>query len=86
MFTATFNEKLLLGNGIIVTPLPSDGDSTSQRSLRDVMSNIDNEKDFHSHIIGHRSKVPASVAEIKYEQHSVRPYYPVVSRSSDAHG
>lgn len=66
---ATFNEKLLLGNGMIVAPLPN---AQSSRSLRDVMGGIDNERDFHSHIVGQRSKVPPKAADIRYEQHPVR--------------
>ncbi|KAK3074894.1 Rho GTPase-activating protein [Teratosphaeriaceae sp. CCFEE 6253] len=63
---AAFNEKLLLGNGIAVSPLG--GDAGSQKSLRDVVYEIDNERDFHSYIGAHASKIPRPT-EIKYEQH-----------------
>ena len=64
---ATFNEKLLLGNGLAVSPLTDKEASTSQRSLRDVVHGIDNEKDLHTYIGGH--KVPPRPSEIRYEQH-----------------
>jgi len=64
---ATFNEKLLLGNGILITPLPSEG--TDAQSLRDIMNGVDNDKDLHTHILSQRSRVPPKPTEIKYEQH-----------------
>ncbi|GAB7345995.1 hypothetical protein MBLNU457_4769t1 [Dothideomycetes sp. NU457] len=64
---ATFNEKLLLGNGILITPLPSEG--ASNQSLRDIMDGVDNDKDLHDHIVSQRSRVPPKPSEIKYEQH-----------------
>lgn len=64
---ATFNEKLLLGNGLAVTPL-GDGPK-SQQSMRDLIYGIDNGADFNSFVGGHYSKVPARPSEIKYEQH-----------------
>jgi hypothetical protein len=66
---ATFNEKLLLGNGLAVTPLTDKDTAGSQRSMRDVIYEIDNDTDFHSYIRGHMSKIPARASEIKYEQH-----------------
>ena len=66
---ATFNEKLLLGNGLAVTPLTDKDSSSSQRSMRDVIYEIDNDTDFHSYMRGHVSKIPSRPSEIKYEQH-----------------
>ncbi len=66
---ATFNEKLLLGNGLAVTPLQDKENASSQRSLRDIIYEIDNETDFNSYMRGHASKVPARPSDIKYEQH-----------------
>lgn len=66
---ATFNEKLLLGNGLAVTPLTDKDTAGSQRSMRDVIYEIDNDTDFHSYMRGHTSKV-VRPSEIKYEQHS----------------
>lgn len=64
---ATFNEKLLLGNGLAVSPLT--GESGTHKSLRDVIIDIDNEKDFHSFVGSHANKIPARPSEIRYEQH-----------------
>jgi len=64
---ATFNEKLLLGNGILITPLPSEG--TNNQSLRDIMDGVDNDRDLHDHIVSQRSRVPPKPSDIKYEQH-----------------
>ncbi|KAK3670682.1 Rho GTPase-activating protein [Recurvomyces mirabilis] len=64
---ATFNEKLLLGNGLAVSPLTAE--SGTHKSLRDVITDIDNEKDFHSFVGSHVNKIPARPSEIKYEPH-----------------
>lgn len=64
---ATFNEKLLLGNGILITPLPSE--NASNRSLREIMGDIDNEKDLHHYILAQKSRVPPRAAEIQYVKH-----------------
>lgn len=63
---ATFNEKLLLGNGLAVTPL-GDG-NTHQKSLRDLVGGIDNDTDFHIYVAGHSGKVTKPI-ELQYEQH-----------------
>ena len=66
---ATFNEKLLLGNGLAVTPLTDKDAPGSQRSMRDLIYEIDNDTDFHSYMRGHVGKIPPRPSEIKYEQH-----------------
>ncbi|KAF2764415.1 RhoGAP-domain-containing protein [Teratosphaeria nubilosa] len=63
---ATFNEKLLLGNGLAVSPLT--GDNTNSKSLRDVISDIDNDGDFHNYVGAYVSKITRP-SDIKYEQH-----------------
>ena len=69
---ATFNEKLLLGNGLAVSPLPpSDSSAPAQRSLRDTVLQIDNHADFSNYISSHVSKIPVRTSDIKYEQHPV---------------
>ncbi|KAG9520838.1 RhoGAP-domain-containing protein, partial [Aureobasidium melanogenum] len=72
---ASFNEKLLLGNGIAISPLPpSDPSAPVQHSLRDIVLDIDNKADFDNYMSGHVSKVPSRISEIKYEQHpTLRP-------------
>lgn len=66
---ATFNEKLLLGNGLAVTPLNDKSGPGGGRSLRDVIQEIDNETDFNTYMRGHLGKIPARPSDIKYEQH-----------------
>ncbi len=66
---ATFNEKLLLGNGLAVTPLPSKDSDETPRSLKNITYEIDNETDFNSYMRGHLNKIPSRSGDIKYEQH-----------------
>jgi hypothetical protein len=72
MNPATFNERLLLGNGLLISPLV-DGD-TPRRGLRDIITQIDNDKDFHSYVNSYANTVPPK-KEIKYEKHPVRKSY-----------
>jgi hypothetical protein len=66
---ASFNEKLLLGNGLAVSPLTEGDAPSAQKSLRELVIEIDNEKDFNNYISSHSGKVPPSLSEIKYEKH-----------------
>lgn len=63
---ASFNEKLLLGNGLVVSPLS--GEESAQKSLRDVVMGIDNETDFHNYVGSHAGRIGRPI-EIKYEKH-----------------
>lgn len=65
---ATFNEKLLLGNGLAISPLTERDAPGSQRSLRDCIYDIDNDKDFNSFVSGHAGKVTRP-SDIQYEKH-----------------
>lgn len=66
---ASFNEKLLLGNGLAVSPLTEGDAPSSQKSLRELVIEIDNEKDFNNYIASYSGKVPPTPSEIKYEKH-----------------
>lgn len=66
---ATFNEKLLLGNGLAVSPLSDKEGPMAQKSLRDLVVEIDNERDFNNYVASHSGKVPPTPSEIKYEKH-----------------
>ncbi|KAF1814478.1 RhoGAP-domain-containing protein [Eremomyces bilateralis CBS 781.70] len=69
---ATFNEKLLVGNGMLIAPIKSQ--EIHAKSMKDIVHQIDNEKDFQTYIVGLTSKVPAKPVEIKYEKHpSLQP-------------
>lgn len=69
---AAFNEKLLLGNGMIISPFNSHGgESAGQpRSLRQAVAAIDNEKDLNDFVLAHHSKIQP-YAEVKYERNPV---------------
>lgn len=69
--SASFNERLLLGNGLCVSPLKGPGGDQGTWSLRDVVFQIDNSRDLNNYISGFASKV-GSAGDIKYERHPVR--------------
>ncbi|KAM3542885.1 hypothetical protein ARSEF1564_004201 [Beauveria bassiana] len=66
---AAFNEKLLLGNGLIVYPFKNQpGETTPQpRSLRQAVSSINNERDFNEFISAQHHRV-SPATEVKYEK------------------
>lgn len=70
MFEASFNEKLLLSNGLNISPL-NGGDVPSQKSLREVVYGVDNEKDLSNYLASFGNKVPPRTSEIKYERNHV---------------
>ncbi|KAI9798615.1 MAG: hypothetical protein M1825_005313 [Sarcosagium campestre] len=68
---ASFNERLLLNNGLCISPLnTADGQGPQQgKSLREVIRQIDNEKDLKQYLASYGSKAPPRPTEIKYEKH-----------------
>jgi len=68
---ASFNEKLLLSNGLNVSPLKVNESGNQPRSLREAVYAIDNEKDLSNYISSFANKVPARTSEIKYEKNPV---------------
>ncbi|ODA78689.1 hypothetical protein RJ55_06071 [Drechmeria coniospora] len=66
---AAFNEKLLLGNGLIVSPFKkSEADVQGQpRSLRQAVAAIDNAKDLNEFMASQHGNVKPNV-EVKYER------------------
>lgn len=66
---AAFNEKLLLGNGLIVSPFktPTPENAGQPRSLRHAVGAIDNVKDFNDFVAAQHSKVLPNT-EVKYER------------------
>ncbi|OBT73735.1 hypothetical protein VF21_07145 [Pseudogymnoascus sp. 05NY08] len=70
---AAFNEKLLLHNGMSVSPLKDQAGEAGKttRSLREAILDINNEGDLNYFIASHSSQVPPRPAEIKYERHPV---------------
>ncbi|KAI9752856.1 MAG: hypothetical protein M1815_000232 [Lichina confinis] len=68
---ATINETFLLSSGLSVTPINSqiDGQGPPTKSLREVVSQINNERDLQYYVMSFATKVPARRSEIKYERH-----------------
>ncbi|KAJ9286303.1 hypothetical protein DTO021C3_6196 [Paecilomyces variotii] len=65
---ASFNEKLLLGTGLCVSPLKDA--AAGPKSLREVIHQIDNQKDFNDYVLSHSGNPGAVTApEVKYEPH-----------------
>lgn len=67
---ASFNEKLLLSNGLVISPLRNQQASQS-RSLKEVIQAVDNGKDLEDYITSFYSKLPPRQSEVKYERHPV---------------
>lgn len=66
---ATFNEKLLVGQGLSISPL-KDGATAGSKSLYEVVQHVDNQKDFHDYILSHESNPNAVASEqIQYHRH-----------------
>ena len=68
---ASFNEKLLLGNGLCVSPLNGQNNLQAPRSLRDVVFQIDNTRDLDNYISSFASKAGGKGSDIRYERHPV---------------
>lgn len=66
---ASFNEKLLLSNGLCVSPLKGHATNKAQPSLREVVFQINNTEDLHSYIASFSAKSGQRHAEIKYQPH-----------------
>ena len=69
--SASFNERLILGNGLCINPLRGQSSNLGPRSLRDIVSQIDNSRDLSNYISSFASKVGYS-GDVKYERHPVR--------------
>ncbi|KAJ5162354.1 hypothetical protein N7492_007746 [Penicillium capsulatum] len=68
---ATFSEKLLLGQGICVSPIKSEStNALAPKSLAEVVRQVDNQKDLHDYILSHEGNPGAVTSEeVKYERH-----------------
>ncbi|CAG7958692.1 unnamed protein product [Penicillium salamii] len=67
---ATFSEKLLLGQGLCVSPMKTEDGSIGPKSLAQVVRQVDNQKDLHEFILSHEGN-PGAVAseQIQYVRH-----------------
>ena len=68
---ASFNEKLLLSNGLSISPLRN-AQKGDTRSLREIVTAIDNDRDLHEFLSTYYGKLPPRSGEPKYERHPVR--------------
>ncbi|KAI0506179.1 hypothetical protein F5B22DRAFT_625029 [Xylaria bambusicola] len=69
---ASFNEKLLLSNGLVISPLKNAiSPNQALHSLKEVIHAIDNKKDLEDYIVGFHSKLGPKQSEPKYERNPV---------------
>ncbi|KAL8896371.1 MAG: hypothetical protein Q9207_007737 [Kuettlingeria erythrocarpa] len=72
---ASFNEKLLLSNGLCVSPLKGQNSNQDQRSLREVVYQINNAEDLNNYITSFSTKAGQRPAEVRYQPHpSLGPF------------
>ena len=73
IWAALLNETYLLNNGTSISPMApqADGQGGPQKSLREIVSQIDNDKDLHTYVMSFASKVVSKPLETKYERHPV---------------
>ncbi|KAK3355254.1 hypothetical protein B0H65DRAFT_41108 [Neurospora tetraspora] len=65
---ASFNEKLLLSNGLSISPLKHGPEA---RSLRECVQAIDNDKDLDTYLLGQYPRLPPRTGEPKYEKNAL---------------
>ncbi|KAI9819388.1 MAG: hypothetical protein M1826_001137 [Phylliscum demangeonii] len=66
----TVNEAFVMNNGLCLSPMKeTDGQAPASRSLREIVSEIDNDRDLHQFVAGLAPKVPSKPVEYKYERH-----------------
>ncbi|KAK8103745.1 beta-chimaerin [Apiospora kogelbergensis] len=72
---ASFNEKLLLSNGLVISPLKHQsniaGHNSRSSSMKEVIQAVDNHKDLEEYLLSFHSKLPPKPAEAKYERNPV---------------
>jgi len=70
---ASFNEKLLLSNGLSISPIKGQGQEGAgqPRSLRESILSINNEKDMNDFVLAQYSRMPPNKGEPKYERNPV---------------
>ncbi|KAF1838476.1 RhoGAP-domain-containing protein [Decorospora gaudefroyi] len=67
---ASFNEKLVVNNGQVISPQPLKGTSAQPPpSINQLIYQINNERDFDEYILSHASNAPLARAELQYVKH-----------------
>lgn len=59
-----------MSNGLSISPLKS-REKPDSRSLREIVTAIDNSRDLNQYLMGYHAKVPPRTGEPKYERHPV---------------
>jgi Rho GTPase-activating protein RGD1 len=68
--TASFNEKLVVNNGQVVSPQPLKGSTVAPPpSVNQLVYQINNEKDFDEYILKNAGKAPLGKTELQYVKH-----------------
>jgi hypothetical protein len=67
---ATFNERLMLGNGLLVSPF-NEPNAPQKRSMRELVLQIDNQQDFQGYIRSFGARIPPRSGDIEYKPHPV---------------
>ncbi|KAG7291858.1 hypothetical protein NEMBOFW57_001880 [Staphylotrichum longicolle] len=67
---ASYNEKLVLSNGLSISPLKQ---TTEARSLRESILAIDNDKDLNDYLCGQHIRLPPRTGPPKYERNHALP-------------
>ncbi|KAF2245074.1 RhoGAP-domain-containing protein [Trematosphaeria pertusa] len=67
---ASFNEKLVVNNGQVVSPQPLKGGATQPSpTINQLIYQINNERDFDDYVLKHASKVPSVRSDLQYVKH-----------------
>ena len=67
---ASFNEKLVVNNGQVVSPQPLKGTAAAPSpSINQLIYQINNDRDFDDFVLKHASKVPSVRSELQYVKH-----------------
>ncbi|MCJ1421241.1 hypothetical protein MMC32_007603 [Xylographa parallela] len=68
---ASFNEKLLLSNGLRISPLKGQGiaPGSQPRGLRDVVYEVNNERDLRDYVTSCAPRIQQKQGEVQYEPH-----------------
>ncbi|KAJ5668025.1 uncharacterized protein N7477_006595 [Penicillium maclennaniae] len=84
---ATFSEKLLLSQGLCISPLKAGAETGAfaPKSLAEVVRQVDNQKDLHDYILSHEGNPGAVTSEqVQYERHPTLGGAPASSQPSTA--
>ncbi|KAI1003896.1 hypothetical protein K3495_g4315 [Podosphaera aphanis] len=80
---ASFNEKLLLSNGLNICPVSNNDGGFQTNSLRDSIHTIDNERDFRDYLVSFADKIPPRSPEIRYQCNPVISQITSMQRQSN---